>query len=111
MRHFILPRPVAARSRRVFNPATMARLVAPPRCMQRPPARVWRTVGAVDMAPVAIAADDRLGTAVWLGAEEKSGSQPIFMVATAALVMRPPMAWTRAAVAAKMPLQSCPCTV
>ena len=45
----------------MFHPAMMARLVAPPRCMQRPPARVWRTVGAVDMAPVAIAADDRLG--------------------------------------------------
>ena len=57
MRHFILPRPVAARSLSMFNPATMARLVAPPRCMQRPPACVWPTISAVDMAPIAIAAE------------------------------------------------------
>jgi hypothetical protein len=63
------------------------------------------------MAPIAIAADEHLNPAAWIRAEEKSGSQPIIMVATAALVMRPPMAWTRAAMAAKMPLQSCLCTV
>jgi hypothetical protein len=108
MRHFILPRPVAARSRRVFNPATMARLVAPPRCMQRPPARVWRTVGAVDMAPVAIAADDRLGRTAWVRAQKQPGLRQKIVVAPAAPVMRPPMAWTRAVATAMMPLQSCP---
>ena len=111
MRHFILPRPVAARSRRVLNPATMARLVAPPRCMQRPPARVWRTVGAVDMAPVAIAADDRRGTTAWVRAQKQPGLRQTIVVATAAPVMRPPMAWTRAVAAAMMTLQSCLCTV
>jgi hypothetical protein len=111
MRHFILPRPVAARSRRVLNPATMARLVAPPRCMQRPPARVWRTVCAVDMAPVAIAADDRLGTTAWVRAQKQPGLRQTIVVATAAPVMRLPMAWTRAVATAMMPLQSCLCTV
>jgi len=111
MRHFILPRPVAARSRRVLNPATMARLVAPPRCMHRPPARVWRTVGAVDMAPVAIGADDRLGTTVWVRAHKQPGLRQTIVVATAAPVRRPPMAWTRAVATAMMPLQSCLCTV
>jgi hypothetical protein len=70
-----------------------------------------RAIGAIDVAPIAIAADQRLNAAVWLGAEEKSGMRQVIAVATAAFVMRPPMAWTRAAVAAKMSLQSCLCTV
>jgi hypothetical protein len=111
MRHFILPRPVAARSRRVFNPATMAHLVAPPRCMQRPPARVRPTIGAVDMAPIAMAADDRLNATVWVRAEKQPGLRQTIVVATATSVRRPPMAWTRAVATAIMPLQSCLCTV
>ena len=111
MRHFILPAPVAARSLRMFNPAAMARLVAPPRCMQRPPARVWRTIGAVDMAPIAIAADDRLNATVCGRAQKQPGLRQTSVVATAAPVRRPPMAWTRAVATAMMPLQSCLCTV
>jgi hypothetical protein len=111
MRHFILPRPVAARSCRMFHPATMARLVAPPRCMQRPAARAWSTLGAVDMAPVAIAADERLGPTAWVRAQKQPGLRQTIVVATAAPVMRPPMAWTRAVATAMMPLQSCLCTV
>ena len=111
MRHFILSRPVAARSLRMFDPATMARLVAPPRCMQRPPARVWPTIGAVDLAPIAIAADDRLGTTVWGRAQKQPGLRQTIVVAIAAPVMRPPLAWTRAVATAMMPLQSCLCTV
>jgi hypothetical protein len=41
----------------------------------------------------------------------KPGLRPVIMAATAALIMPPPMPWTRAAVPAKMPLQSCLCTV
>jgi hypothetical protein len=37
--------------------------------------------------------------------------RPVIMVVPAAPVMRPPMAWTRAAVTAMMPLQSCLCAV
>ena len=111
MRHFILPRPVAARSLRMFHPATMAHLVASPRCMERPPARVRPTIGAVDMAPIAIAADDRLGTTVWVRAQKQPGLRQTIVVATAAPVMRSPMAWTRAVATAMMPLQSCLCTV
>jgi hypothetical protein len=112
MRHFILPRPVAARSLRMFNPAAMARLVAPPRCMQRPPARAWPTISAVDMTPIAIAADDRLNATVWVRAQKQPGLlRQTVVIATAATVMRPPMAWTRAVATAMMPLQSCLCTV
>src|ERR1700722_2216906 len=95
MRHFILPRPVAARSRRMFHPATMARLVEPPRRMQRPPARVWPTPGAVDMAPIAMAADERLGATVWVRAQKQPGLRQTIAVATAAPVLRPPKAGTR----------------
>ena len=79
--------------------------------MQRTPARMWRTLGAVDMAPIAIAADDRLGTTVWVRAQKQPGLRQTIVVATAAPVMRPPMAWTRAVATAMMPLQSCLCTV
>ena len=69
------------------------------------------TVGAVDMAPVAIAADDRLGTTAWVRAQKQPGLRQTIVVATTAPVMRPPMAWTRAVATAMMPLQSCLCTV
>jgi len=111
MRHFILPRPVAARSVRVFVASAAARLVAPPGRMQRPPARVWRAIGAVNMAPVAIAADDRLGTTTRISAQEQPRLRQVILIAIGAAVMRPPMAWTRAVATAMMPLQSCPCTV
>jgi hypothetical protein len=71
-----------------------------------------RAIGAIDVTPIAIAADQRLGTTVLVRAQEKPGMrQMVIMAATAALIMSPPMAWTRSAVAAKMPLQSCLCTV
>ena len=95
----------------MFNPATMARLVAPPRCMQRPPTRMWRTFGAVDMAPIAIAADEPGNTTVLGPRTETAGLAAEIVVATATPVMRPPMAWTRAVATAMMPLQSCLCTV
>ena len=79
--------------------------------MQRPPARVWPTISAVDMAPIAIAADDRLNTAVWVRAQKQPGLRQTIVVATVAPVMRAPMAWTRAVATAMMPLQSCLCTV
>jgi hypothetical protein len=79
--------------------------------MQRPPARVWSTIGAVNMAPIAMAADDRLNATVWVRAEKQPGLRQTIVVATATPVMRPPMAWTRAVATAMMPLQSCLCTV
>jgi hypothetical protein len=116
MRHFILlgvafARPVAVRPRRMSGPAAAARLVAPPSCVQRTPTRAGRAVSAVDVAPIAIAADEHLNAATWLRAQEQPGLRHMIVVATAFLVMRPPMAWTRAAVTAMMPLQSCLCAV
>jgi hypothetical protein len=64
------------------------------------------------MAPIAIAADDRLGTTVWVRAQKQPGLRQTIVLATAAPpVMRSPMAWTRAVATAMMPLQSCLCTV
>jgi hypothetical protein len=70
-----------------------------------------RAVGAVDVATIAVAADEHLGPAARIRAQKQPGLQPVIMVATAALVMRRPMVWTRAVLAAMMPLQSCLCTV
>ena len=116
MRHFMFTRPlfagaVSARSCCMADPASVARLVATPRCIQRPAPRTRRAVDAVDVAPIAITADQRLNAAVRLRTQEKPGLRQPIMLATAAIAMRPPMAWTRAAMAAKMPLQSCLCTV
>ena len=61
-------------------------------------------VSAIDVASIAIAADERLGTTVLVGAQEKPGMRQVIMTATAALIMPPPMAWTRTAVPAMMPL-------
>ena len=79
--------------------------------MQRPATRMGRAVSAVDVAPIAIAADERLDPTVWVRAQEQPRMRQVIMAAPAALVMRSLMVWTRAAVAAKMPLQSGPCTV
>lgn len=117
MRHFIFvcavfAGPVATRPLRMFEPAATARLVTPPCSMQRSATRVRRTIGAVDVAPVAIAANHHLSAAARLGAQKKPGSHRLIGVAaTSALVMPRLMLWTRAAVTAMMPLQSCLCTV
>jgi hypothetical protein len=121
MRHFIFTRPsftrpvfagaVSARSRRMPDPATAACLVAPPRCIQRPATRMRRAVDAVDVAPIAIAADQQLNAAVWLRTQEKPGLRQAIMLATAALAMCPPMAWTRAAGLRRCPCNRALCTV
>ena len=63
------------------------------------------------MTPIAMAADERLGTTAWVRAQKQPGLRLTILVATAAPVMCPPMAWTRAVAAAMMTLQSCLCTV
>ena len=68
-------------------------------------------VSAIDVASIAIGADERLGTTVLVRAQEKPGIRQVVVTAIAALILPPPMAWTRVAVTAKMPLQSCLCTV
>jgi hypothetical protein len=63
------------------------------------------------MAPIAMAADERLGATVRRRAQKQPGLRQTILLATAAPVMRLPMAWTRAVATAMMPLQSCLCTV
>ena len=70
-----------------------------------------RAIGTVDVATIAAAADERLGATVWVRAQKQPGLRKTTLVATAAPLMRPPMAWTRALATAMMPLQSCLCTV
>jgi hypothetical protein len=93
------------------GPAADACLVTPPRCMQRPATRMEGTVNAIDVAPIAIAADELLGPTIRVRAQEQSRARQLIFAATAVPVMRTQMVWTRAALAAKMPLQSCPCTL
>jgi len=84
----------------VLDPAAAARLVASPGAPQRSPPRMRRAVRAVDVAPVAIATDTRLRTTIRLGAEKQPRMRQIVVAATAALIMRAPLAWTRAVAAA-----------
>ena len=71
MRHFLLPRPVAAHPRGMPPPATLARLVAPTGRLQGLSARPRSAaVVAVDLAAVAAAADDHLAAAT--GAQEQA---------------------------------------
>ena len=116
MRHFILLRavvagPVAARPLRMFDPAATARLVTSPRLAQRPATCMRCTIATVHVTPIAIATDKHRNTAVLDCTQEQPGLRRMVMLATAALVMRQPMAWTPAAVTAMMPPQSCSCTV
>jgi hypothetical protein len=68
-------------------------------------------VSAVDVAPIAIAADELLGPTIRVRAHEQSRARQLIIAATAVPVMRTQMVWTRTALAAKMPLQSRPCTL
>jgi len=95
----------------MFDPATTACLVTSPCSMQRPATRMGCTIGAVDVAAVAIAADHHLNPATRVRAQEHPALRRMTPVATVALVVRQPIAWTHTAVAAMMPLQSCSCTV
>ena len=70
-----------------------------------------RAVRAVDVAPVAIATDTRLRTTIRLGAEKQPRMRQIAVAATVALIMRAPLAWTRAVDDAILTLQACLCTV
>jgi hypothetical protein len=95
----------------MFDPATTACLVTSPSLMQRPATRMGRTIGAIDVAAVAITADDHLNPAARVGAQKQPALRQMMPVTAVALVVRRPTAWTHTAVAAMMPLQSCSCTV
>jgi hypothetical protein len=63
------------------------------------------------MAAVAIAADADLCAAIHVGAQKEAGGRDIVMGAPTALLLSSPPAWTHAAAAAILPLQSCLCPV
>src|SRR5664279_5089604 len=94
MRHFIFacpvfPGPVAARPLRMFDPAATACLIASARSVQRSATRSGRTIGAVDMAPVAVAADEHLVPATLVRAQIKPGLRHIGMAAICLLYTSP----------------------
>lgn len=74
MRHFILSGAVAAASLRMFEAALAARLVTSPSFALRVTARLVCAVpGAVDLATIAVAADEHLGLAA--NTQKESGSR------------------------------------
>jgi hypothetical protein len=73
MRHILLTKPVTAGSFGMLEAAIPALLVTAPGCLEGSAAgRLGAASGAVDLAPVAAAADDDLGSAV-MAKEESAG--------------------------------------
>src|SRR5215472_13427605 len=104
MRHILLPGAITTGARSVQEPATMAHLVAPG-------GGTWRVIsgptgavsGAVDVAPIAAAADHDLYAAA--GTEEQPRRDRIVLAAPTGPLM------TGAARAAILPRHACPGTV
>ena len=108
MRHDLLPSPVAPAARGVVEAALTAALIAAGGLPPPHPAGMAATVpGAVDLAPVTMAADQDLPAAEVT--QEEAGACVIAEVALALGANVIP--WTRSAPGAIMPLQSCSGTV
>ena len=101
MRHVFLPSPVTAGARRMGETAPAACLVAPARStLGLAPGLMGAVSSAVDLPPVAVAADEHLDVAA--GAEEKPGRRLSGPSAAAGRT------WTKAAMGGILPPHSCP---
>jgi hypothetical protein len=108
VRHYLLTGAISPAPRGVVEAAVAAALIAARGLPTPHPARVDTTVsGAVDLAPVAVTADQDLPAAK--GAEEEAAAGAFIEVAPA--LDAPVNPWTRSASGAIMPLQSCSGTV
>ena len=100
MRHVFLPASIIARSQGMGDAATAARLVAPAGSSLRAVTCLLRTaIGAVDLSPVAAAADDHLGAAAC--AQEKTGRRSRDPLRTVGGM------WTISAMAGILPPHAC----
>ena len=108
VRHDLLTGAIWPAPRGVLEAAAPAALIAARGLPTPHPARVDTTVsGAVDLAPVAVTADQHLPAAK--GAEKEAAAGAVVEVASAPDAAFNP--WTRSASGAIMPLQSCSGTV
>jgi hypothetical protein len=109
MRHVILARPVAAGARRVIEAAVTALLVTATGFPSRaPPGFLSAAFGAINMAAVAMAADQDLDPAALT--QEQPRRHGIGMVMVRLRDLRQ-MSWTQSLPGAMMPLHSCSGTV
>ena len=108
VRHYICAGAISAASRGVVEATAPAALIAPRRLPTSHHASFGTTVSrAVDLAPIAATADQRLPAAK--GAQEEATAIAVFKVATVLDALVNP--WTRSASGAIMPRQSCSGTV
>jgi hypothetical protein len=109
MRHDIFARPVTARPRRMLDPPATARLVAATGFpLRAAPRFLGATRRAVQVAPIAMTANQHLHAAAL--AQKEPGGRALGALNAIVPGMRRGslMAWTRPNPGAIMPLHSCP---
>jgi hypothetical protein len=101
MRHFFVARPVATLSRGMPPPSRRPILVALSGALKRPPpGPIGAVSGAIDLAAVTAATDQRLGVAA--GAQKQPSWRGVGVIETAIAT------WTTATIAGILSLHACP---
>lgn len=112
MRHVIFARPVAACARRMIGAAVTAALVTATGFALRAPARFpGAAFGAIDMAAIAMAADQDLDPAALTQEQPRRHCIGMVVAIPARLRGLRQMPWTQSLPGAMMPLHSCSGTV
>jgi hypothetical protein len=112
MRHVIFARPMAACARRMIGAAVTAPLVTATGFALRAPARFPGAArGTINMAAIAMAADQYLDPAAMTQEQPRRHSIGMVMAIPARLRGRRQMPWTQSLPGAMMPLHSCSGTV
>jgi hypothetical protein len=112
MRHVIFARPVPAGAGRVIEAAVTAVLVTTTGFPSRaPPGVLGAASGAIDMAAVAVAADQNLDPAALTQEQPRRHRIGMTVVIPARLRDLRQMPWTQSLPGAMMPLHSCSGTV